>query len=166
MYFAGIMDHFSEAPKMELLVWGSTAGFFAFSGLQTRNQHAKARSKAGNVKAGSTGPGWTPLIIMGQISGLGLPPLIYWTVTAYNKFRQPEWLMEYALPSPPDVFGVDGVLVGRGVGLLALLAGMFLSHIAVKTMGDQFQGIGVSTCSPVLPATGSCPSRIADQRET
>ena len=25
----------------------------------------------------------------------------------YNEFRQPEWMIEHALPSPPDVFGLE-----------------------------------------------------------
>ena len=56
-------------------------------------------------------------------------------------------MTEYALPSPPDVCGVDGVTVGRGVGLLVLLAGTALTRAALKALGDQFQVIGVSALS-------------------
>jgi hypothetical protein len=80
----------------------------------------------------------------GQVCGLFLPKLIYWTATAHNKFRQPEWMTEYALPSPPDVFGVDGATVGRTVGLLAVLAGTILTRTALKALGDQYHAIGVS----------------------
>ena len=145
MYVAGIMDHFSDAPRMELIVWGSTVAILASSACRTRCQLKTARSKAGDTKRGSTGPHfWTSLAILGQYSGLGLPPLIYWTTTAYNKFRQPEWMTEHALPSPPDVLGVDGVIVGRAVGLLAFFAGAVLTRTALKVLGDQFQVIGVS----------------------
>jgi hypothetical protein len=151
MDFARILDHLSDAPKTELFFWGSTVGIFAFSALQSRSQLARARSKAGNIKAGSTGPRiWTPLLISGQLGGMTIPSLVYWTTTAYNKFRQPEWLTKYALPPPPDVFGVDGVVVGRGVGLLALLTGIIFTRKAAETLGDQFNPIGVSTGSGII----------------
>jgi len=60
-------------------------------------------------------------------------------------------MTEYALPSPPDVLGVDGVVVGRAVGFLADLAGTALSRTALKFLGDQYHGIGVSVLfSPTL----------------
>jgi len=144
MYVAGIMDHFSDAPKMELIVWGSTLGAFASSAFDTRTQLKRARSKAGGIKPGSTGPRiWTSLAIWGQFGGITIPTLIYWTATAFNKFHQPEWMTEYALPPPPDAFGVDGVVIGRAVGLLAFSAGMVLRHAALKVLGDQVYTIGV-----------------------
>jgi hypothetical protein len=166
MYFAGIMDHLSGAPKMELIVWGSTAGFCVNSLSQLYRQ--VARSKAGKTKPGSTGPRvLTTLSITGQLSGIMLPLLVYWTTTAYNKFHRPEWLAKYDLPSPPDVFGVDGVVVGRGVGLLVLFTGMILADTAVKALGEQFLGIGVSLPPPlVLPETSLRPPRVIDQGKT
>ncbi|KAF9781216.1 hypothetical protein BJ322DRAFT_260561 [Thelephora terrestris] len=144
MYFAGIMDHLSDAPKMELIVWGSTMGILASSTFRVRRQLASARSKAGNIKPGSTGPcTQTTLAILGQVGGMSLPTLVYWTATACNKFHQPEWMTEYALPAPPDVFGADGVVVGRAVGLLAFLVGTTLTRSALKALGDQFHAIGI-----------------------
>ena len=152
------MDHLSDAPKMELIVWGSTVAIFASSTIRARNQLARARSKAGDIKPGSTGPRvWTTLSIVGQFGGMSLPTLVYWTATAYNKFRQPEWLTEYALPPPPEVFGVDGLVVGRGLGLLALLGGTILARSAMKALGDQFHAIGVSTCDQTLPKPANFP---------
>lgn len=145
MYVAGIMDHFSDAPRMELIVWSSTVGIFTSSAFRIHRQLKRARSKTGNPKPGSTGPRfWIDLALLGQLSTLTLPPLIYWTTIAYNKFQQPEWMTEHALPSPPDVLGVDGIMAGRVVGLLGLLAGMVLSRAAMKALGDQFEVIGVS----------------------
>jgi len=138
------MDHFSNVPKMELIVWGSTVGTIASSVFLTRSQLKSARLKAGDIKPGSTGPRiWTSLAKLGQL-GLSLPPLVYWVTTAHNKFHQPEWMTEYALPSPPDVFGADGVIVGRAAGLLVLLAGTVLTRTAMRILGDQLQVIGVS----------------------
>jgi len=160
------MDHFSDAPKIELIVWGSTVAILASSACRTHCQLKTARSKAGNAKQGSTGPRlWTSLAILGQFSGLTLPPLIYWTTTAYNKFQQPEWMTEYALPSPPDVLGFDGVIVGRVVGLLAFFAGTALTRAALKILGDQFQVIGVSPLSlhgPRMP-TGRLTFALSDR---
>jgi hypothetical protein len=145
MYVAGIMDHFSDAPKMELIVWGSTMGILASSVLKTRSQLKRARSRAGGPKPSSTGPRiWTGLALLGQFGGLTISPLVYWTATAYNKFHQPEWMTEYALPPLPDVFGVDGVTVGRAVGLLVLFAGTAFTRTALKALGDQFHAIRVS----------------------
>jgi hypothetical protein len=160
------MDHFSGAPKMELIVWGSTAGLCVNSLSQLYRQ--VARSKAGKTKPGSTGPRvLTTLSIAGQAFGTTLPLLVYWTTTAYNKFRQPEWLAKHALPPPPDVFGVDGMVVGRGVGLLALLTGMILASIAVKALGDQFLGIGVSPSpSGITGNRLTSPPCCIDQGET
>ena len=145
MYVTGIMDHFSNAPKVELIVWFSTVGSFASSGFRTRGQFKKAKSTAGKTKPGSTGPRfWAGLAMSGQTVGLFVPPLIYWTTTAYNKFQQSGWMTEYALPSPPDVFGVDGVIVGRVAGLLMYFAGTELARVAIKALGDQYSPIGVS----------------------
>ena len=143
MYIAGIMDHFSDAPRMELIIWSFTLGITALSGYRARNQ--VKNSKAGGIKSGSTGPRfWINLALLGQGFGSFVPPLTYWIVTAYNKFQQPEWMAKYALPSPPDVFGVDGVTIGRMVGLLAYLAGTIFARTALKILGDQYQPIGVS----------------------
>ena len=164
MYVAGIMDHFSDAPKIELIVWSSTVGILTSAAFRTQNQLNK--TKAGNIKPGSTGPRlWTSLAVLGQFSGFSVPPLIYWTTTAYNKFQQPEWMTEYALPSPPDVFGVDGVTVGREVGLLVFFAGAILARAALKALGDQFHVIGVS--DPVFAwASGLRLSLVVDKGET
>jgi hypothetical protein len=66
-------------------------------------------------------------------------------------------MTEYALPSPPNVFGLDGVTVGRTVGLLASLAGTMLTHTALKSLGDQYHAIGVSALFSMdyrIPAGG------------
>jgi hypothetical protein len=144
MYFAGIMDHLSGASKIELIVWCWTVTS-APSVFRARGLLARAKASSGDIKAGSTGPPiWATLAMSGQTIGLMLPGFIYWTTVAYNKFRQPEWMLEYALPSPPDVFGLDGVVVGRLIGLLALLSSSIISHGALKVLGNQFHGIGVS----------------------
>ena len=142
------MDHFSDSPKMELIVWGSTVAIRIWGIFGFHSQVKSARSTAGNIKPGSTGPRiWTNLALLGQFFGLMLPPLVYLAATAWNKFRQPEWMREYVLPSPPDIFGVDGVVVGRVVGLLVHLAGTMFAHAALKTLGDQYHAIGVSILS-------------------
>jgi len=141
----GITDYLSDAPKMEFIVWGLTLTWLTLSILQFRRQLRNAGPKVGDIKPGSTGPPiWTSLAVLGQMGGFLLPQLIYWTTTANNGFRQPEWMAEYALPSPPDIFGVDGVLVGRAVGLLAHYAGSVLMRTTMKTLGDQYHLIGVS----------------------
>jgi len=140
------MDYFSGVPKMELIVWGLTVGRSVSANLTIVRQIRSARSKAGNIKPGSTGPRiWTGLALAGQLGGFLLPQLVYWTTTAYNGFHQPEWMRKHALPSPPDVFGIDGVVAGRVVGLLASHAGMVLTRTAIIFLGDQYSPIGAST---------------------
>ena len=142
------MDHFSDAPKMELTVWGPTIAIFVSSAFSARSQVKSARSKAGDIKPGSTGPRiWTNLAFLGQSGGLCLLPLVYWSATASDKFRQLEWMTEYTLPSPTDIFGVGGVTVGRTVGLLGVFAGAILTRTALKALGDQCSAIGVSLLS-------------------
>ena len=156
MYIAGIMNHFSSVPKMELIVWGSSVVGGISTAFKLRSQFKSARLTAGDIKPGSTGPRiWTNLAISAQMCGFMLPSLVYMAVIAHNKFRQPEWMTEYALPSPPDVFGVDGVTVGRAVGLLAGFAGANFSHTALKALGDQYHAIGVS--APPSPWTFAYP---------
>lgn len=145
MHFTGMMDHFYDLPKMELIVWGLTVGWAASASIRIPSQFRNARSKAGNIKPGSTGPRfWTSLVLLGQLGGFLLPQFVYCTATAYNGFRQPEWMIEYALPSPPDVFGVDGVVAGRVVGLLVFHAGTVFARTALEVLGDQYSPIGVS----------------------
>ena len=145
MYVSGIMDHFSDAPRMELIVWGSTAGIIATAVFRVIRQLKRARRKAGAIKPGSTGPRFrTSLAILGHIGASDLPPLIYFTTTLYHRFQQPEWMAEHALPPPPDVFGVDGVTVGRTAGLLGIFAGSALAGSALNVLGDQLEVIGVS----------------------
>ena len=148
MYFAGLLNHFSDAPKMELIVWGSTVAIHSWGACGYRKQLKRARSTAGKIKPGSTGPRfWTGLALLGQFTGFILPSFAYLASTAHNKFRQPEWMARYVLPSPPDVFGLDGVMVGRVVGLLAYLAGTIFARTSLKILGDQYHAIGVSVLS-------------------
>jgi len=148
-YGLGIMDHLSNALMVELIVWVVTVGTFTSSAFRTRSQLKHSRSTAGHIKPGSTGPRfWTKLTHLGQFVGHFVPPLIYWTTTASNKFRQSGWMAEYTLPLPPDVFGVDGVMVGRMVGLLVYFAVGNFGRIAMKCLGDQYSPIGVS--GPIL----------------
>ena len=144
MHLTRIADHFSDVPKMELVVWGLTVGWSASTSVAIPRQFRSARSKAGNIKPGSTGPRiWTNIALLGQLGGFLLPQFVYWTTTAYNGFRQPEWMREYALPSPPGVLGIDGVVAGRVVGLLASYSGMVFVRTALEILGDQYSPIGV-----------------------
>ena len=155
MYLTGITNHFHDVPKMEVVVWGLTVGWAVSAGLSIRTQLRSARSRAGNIKPGSTGPRiWTSLALLGQLGAFFLPQLVYWTTTAYNGFRQPGWMREYALPSPPDVFGVDGVVAGRMAGLLASHAGTVFARTALGILGDQYSPIGVSALHILLWITG------------
>ena len=140
---------------MELIVWGSTMAILVSSAFRARGQLKSARSNAGDIKPGSTGPRiWTNLAFLGQSGGLYLLPLVYWSATASNKFHQPEWMTEYALPPSTDVFGVDSVTVGRTVGLLGVLTGAVLTRTALKALGDPCSTIGVSALfSRGLPDT-------------
>ena len=151
------MGYFSDASNVELLIWGSTFAINSASAFGVRRQLKSAKSKVGDIKPGSTGPRiWTNLALLGQFSGFILPQLVYWIATAYNGFRQPEWMTEHALPSPPDFFGVNGVVVGRVAGLLAVIAGTHFARTALKTLGDQYHAIGVS----VLPFRGLLDANI------
>jgi len=130
---------------MEFGAWGLTLGYFVYASIAASNQLKSAIPTAGNIKPGSTGPRfWTNLAIAGQYGGFLLPQFVYWTTTAYNGFRQPEWMRGYALPSPPDVFGIDGVVIGRVIGLLGTRAGWALGHTTIEFLGDQYATIGVS----------------------
>ena len=86
--------------------------------------------------------------MLGQFVGFFVPPFIYWTTTAYNGFQRSGLMKEYSLPSPPDVFGVDGVMISRVIGLLMYFAGGNFGCIALKCLGDQYSPIGVS--GPIL----------------
>lgn len=155
MYVAGIVDYFSNTPKTELFVWSSTVAIHAWGASGYRSQLKSARSTAGDIRSGSTGPRiWTSLALLGQFGGFVLPPLVYLTAIACNKFRQPEWTTGYTLPSPPDVSGVNGVTVGRAVGLLAFLTGTILARTALRVLGDQYHAIGVSP--PIFPWITEC----------
>ena len=149
------MVHFSDVSKMELIVWGSTMAIQFWGAPRLHSQIRSARSTAGNIKPGSTGPRiWTNLALLGQFCGFWVPLFVYLIATAWNKFRQPEWMKGHVLPPPPDVLGVDGVVVGRTVGLLVHLSGSAFGHVALKTLGDQYHAIGVSILSSCgLPYT-------------
>jgi len=146
MHLVGLLDHIPDArAKMELFIWVWTAGGMVPSAIGLRKQLSNAKSKAGNIKPGSTGPPvWTRLLLFAQFCGFLLPQLVYWAATACNGFRQPKWMIEHALPSPPAVLGIDGVVVGRAVGLLAVSAWRMFAGNAMKALGDQYYPIGVS----------------------
>lgn len=142
------MDHFSDAPKVELIIWCSMVAIRAWGTFGFRGQIKSARSTAGKIKPGSTGPRlWTTLALVGQFCGFLLPWVVYVIAIAWNKFRQPDWMIEYALPPFPAIFGVDSVTFGRAVGVLGHFAGSALAYIALKTLGDQYHAIGVSDLS-------------------
>ena len=160
------MGYLSDASGVELAIWGSTMAINTASAFGVRRQLKSARSKVGDIKPGSTGPRiWTNLALLGQFSGFILPQLVYWIATAYNGFRQPEWMTEHSLPSPPDIFGVDGVVVGRVAGLLAVIAGTHFARTALKTLGDQYHAIGVSAIFPSI-TRGLHSSWVIDKGET
>lgn len=146
MQLAAMLDHLSDTrATMELVIWVWTVSGVVPSVFGLRRQLKNAKSRAGSIKPGSTGPRiWTGLLLLSQFCGFFLPQLVYWTATGYNGFRQPEWMTEHALPSPPYVLGVDGMVVGRAVGLMAMLAGKALAGTAMKALGDQYSPIGVS----------------------
>jgi len=138
-------NYFSNVPKMELGIWGLTVGCFVSASRAASIQLKSARPTAGDIKPGSTGPRIrSSIALAGQYGGFLIPQFIYWTTTAYNGFRQQEWMREYALPSPPDIFGVDGVVAGRMFGSLATYAGWAIASTAIKVLGDQYATIGVS----------------------
>ena len=146
MCFTGIMDRFSNASKIDLMIWALTLGSFAPGVLQVRKQNQTAKSKTGPIKESTTYSSIRLVFTMfGQIGAMVGPAFVYWTAIPWNGFRQPGWMMKYALPSPPDVFGIDGVVVGRAVGLLGFFASRFITRTAFKTLGDQYHPIGVST---------------------
>lgn len=53
-------------------------------------------------------------------------------------------MREHALPSPPNVLGVDGVLAGRVLGSLATHFGWVFARAAMEVLDDQYATIGVS----------------------
>ena len=142
MYAPWTTDNVSN---VELIVWAFTVGTFASSSLRARDQFKNSRSTAGRIKPGTTGPRfWTKLAMLGQFVGFFVPPLVYWTTIAYSGFQRSGLMKEYALPSPPDVFGADGVMIGRVTGLLMYFAGGNFGRIALECLGDQYSPIGVS----------------------
>ena len=145
----GLGDHFPNALMVELIVWVLTLGNFISSSFRNYGQIRHSRSTGGRIKPGTTGPSfWIELAILGQFVGFFVPPVIYWTTTAYNGFQRSGLMKEYSLPSPPDVCGVDGVMVGRMVGFLMQFVGGRFGRIALECLGDQYSPIGVS--GPIL----------------
>jgi len=131
---------------MELIVWGSTLGRLAYSLLGIRRQLKEGRLSAGGIKPNSTPAPRIrgTLAFLGQYLGFLPPQLAFLVPIAYNGFRQPEWMVKYALPSPPDVFGIDGVVVGRAIGVLGHQVGVIIARTALGTLGDQYYILGVS----------------------
>lgn len=128
---------------MDLLIWSSTLGTFVYTVINARNTLKRADHTLGDTGTSLVGP----LATLGQFGGLSFPGFVYWAATALNRFRQPEWMMEYALPSPPDVLGIDGMVFWRAIGLLVLLAGVSLTHSALIVAADELRLSGVSTPS-------------------
>ena len=140
------MEYFSNASKIDLIVWALTVGLCVPGALRVRKQEEEGKSKIGRTKESTAGSSIrVTLAIFGQVGATVLPTLVYWTVIPWNGFRQPEWMTKYALPSPPDVFGIDGVVVGRAVGLLGFFASRFITDTSFKALGDQYHPIGVSS---------------------
>ena len=153
---AGMMDQLSGAQKMELVVWGSTLGLFMFTLSKGRGRFHRAFYDR-RAKPGSTGPPIQfALSMAAQNLGIVLPLLLYWVAAPYNKFHQPEWLADHPLPPPPDVFGVDGVVIGRMAGLLGLLTGMMVVVKTLRAMGDQYIVFGVVSTPHLLTLPEYC----------
>ena len=140
------MDYFSNTSKIDLIVWALTVGYCVPGALLVRKQDEEGRSKIGRIKENpAISSIRLTLAIFVQLGAMVGPALVYWTVIPWNGFHQPEWMTKYALPSPPDVFGIDGVVVGRAVGLLSFFASRSITLTAFKNLGDQYHPIGVST---------------------
>jgi len=98
-------------------------------------------------------PFWLFLTVALQYIGWLFPQVIYWTTTAFNGFRQPSWMKPYALLQPPDVFGVDGEVVGRVVALLGVRIGWAILRGSIEHLGDQYAPAGIRE-KPRLVDTG------------
>jgi len=144
-HLTGITDRFLNIPTMELLPWSMTAGFWVVTTYACYPKVARPSPTAGGIKPGSMGPFfWLALTVLLQYLGFFFPQLIYWTTTAFNGFHQPNWMKAYALPPPPDVFGVNGEVVGRVVALFGVRIGWAILRGAIEHLGDQYAAAGAS----------------------
>ena len=152
-HLTGMAYYFFNIPMIELVPWGMTLGCWFTSVII--NSQTILHSTGGEVKPSSVHPRfWLYLALGTQYTGFLVPQLMYWTTTAGNGFHQPEWWRKYALPSPPDVFGFDGELVGRAVGSLGVAVGWAIFCTVIIALGDQYATFGVSTLfSRGLPDT-------------
>ena len=122
-------------------------GIFAFSAFRFRSQFKIARSEAGDTKPGSTGPhtNLDPSRTIGTIFYVCSPAVRLLGGYCKQQISPAGVDDKICSPAPPNVFGIDRVTAGRAVGLLAVLAGVVLTQTALKTLGDQYNSIGVSS---------------------
>ncbi|CUA71680.1 hypothetical protein RSOLAG22IIIB_04726 [Rhizoctonia solani] len=147
MYIAGLNLPFTEPQALNGIAWASLAGSFYLS-WPGSDFKKKAEEKAGNATHMPADQRGLYITIAHGLA-LFVPATLYLSVVPLNKFIEPDWLGEYALPevSSPAYYAIR---IGSSVSLWA--SGVIMTR-CFKHLGAQWNYIGVRE-RPALVRTG------------
>lgn len=144
MYIAGLNLPISSPQVLEALVVFNGFDFFRHIRSCMRTVVAQAESKGGRIRAG-TMPILGRIVTTIHALAVCVPPVVYIGVVVFNKFRQPEWMAQFALSN--EIAGVQLNPLSKGVLRLgACAAGLVLKNVTDTTfyhLGDQWHTLGV-----------------------
>ena len=152
MLIAGFNFPVPSTRMLEALVVFSAFDFFRHIRGTVKTIAVQAESKGGRVRAETTvtpflGRIVTPIYVLAAY----IPPAVYIGALVLNKFRQPEWMTQFALSD--EIAGVP--LDPAWKGLLragACVAGFALRYLvdsAFHHLGEQWHSLGVRILTDV-----------------
>ena len=160
----GVITH---VPTFEFLTWSATLGSMGYTMSRTYLVLEAAEAHAGPIKRSTILSNNIPrngrrfdlsplmkfrLALIGRTIGRFLPPIAYWVSTFRRGWGKGAWESRWSLPVPTRRTGFLGLVtkvnVGRvnwprAVAVLLAVGLEFFQYNVVKTLGDQFNPIGV-----------------------
>ncbi|KAI9460332.1 hypothetical protein HD554DRAFT_2197143 [Boletus coccyginus] len=143
MYIAGLNLLVSSTQAFEAFIVFSAFDFFRYLRGIVKTIAVQAESKGGRVRAGTT-PSLGRVIALIHPLAAYIPPVVYIGAVVLNKFRQPEWMTQFALPDEIAGVRLDPVWKGvlRAGACVAGLALRSLVDSAFHHLGEQWHSIG------------------------
>lgn len=150
MYIAGLNLLVSSTQALEALVVISAFDFFRHIRGIVKTIAVQAESKGGRVRAETT-PSLGRIITPIYALATYIPPAVYIGALVLNKFRQPEWMTQFALTDEIADVRLDPAWKGvlRAGSCLAGFALRNLVDSAFHHLGEQWHSLGVRIPSDV-----------------
>jgi hypothetical protein len=136
MYFAGL----SHNQGLESIAWLCSVGGLTYQLYKSKLGADIASANGGGLKVSNV-PIRARVATIVHASAFLVPLCGYIATTALNRFDQPDWLIDFALPD--ENISIRDKSLARTVGAFAFVGLSKLYGIAFDHLGSQWAAIGV-----------------------